>query len=667
MQKSRKTCSASSRLLGRIVLPLWMLLAGDFTVHGDVTNATVVSPVLAYQYFDAVGQVSNVPVVSPPVTYQYFDAPTNVTYQTVISPSVSYGFGYPLNIVSTNRTVTPAETTPLGPAPPVGSDRQLVTFVNGRFTTNAPDPSKMTIVLTHGWIITLVDNGNPLAWPTAMANSIRSNNVTESMANIVAWDWREAAASPIEDPRAAAERTGSEGRGLGVALKHALGTSYSHPIHFIGHSLGTLVNAYAANYLQGTNWASEPVSPTPWPATNMHMTLFDEAEVAMNINGFGPSIRTLIGMNGNPLLSKPYDHPLPRQCVWADNYVSGFGLLHPEAANVILTNNFPTDAPTLGGWFNELRAFHIYPIQWYDETIQNDVSTMGFLWSFERGGLFSLAPPTNSVFIQSGSEWNLAATNWNYGTNLLAARFHQYQSDFWEAVPGSLAQVVANTVTAVGNVLGQLLEVPNTPNFNTIFNLASSPAPPATPGFKAHPLGQSLNDEGGSTNVPAYAWMLLVVPANAVSMSFDYMIQGSWNDDSLAAAFNGTNVLSIPGSQIQTNVVFNSGAIDVSEFAGQTNEFFIGIVGGTSTNAQLTVENLAFSISLPPSLHEQTSGNNCVLSWPLSAADYVLQTSTNLTDTNSWTAITNVPAIVNLQNAVTNSASAGAKFYRLKK
>ena len=56
-----------------------------------------------------------------------------------------------------------------------------------------------------------------------------------------------------------------------------------------------------------------------------------------------------------------------------------------------------------------------------------------------------------------------------------------------------------------------------------------------------------------------------------------------------------------------------------------------------------------------------------ILSWPLSASDYALETTTNLADTNSWTTLTNVPAIVNLQNAVTNPISNGARFYRLKK
>lgn len=160
--------------------------------------------------------------------------------------------------------------------------------------------------------------------------------------------------------------------------------------------------------------------------------------------------------------------------------------------------------------------------------------------------------------------------------------------------------------------------------------------------------------------------MTLAVPANAVSMSFDYIIQGDWQSDSLAAAFNGTNVLSLPGSQIEANVLFSSGQIDVSASAGQTNEFFIGIIGGTSTNAQLMVENLEFSVSSPPLLQVQASGNNCVLSWPLSAAGFTLQCTTNLADSNTWTTLTNVPAIVNLQNVISNSITGGSEFYRLK-
>ncbi len=162
-----------------------------------------------------------------------------------------------------------------------------------------------------------------------------------------------------------------------------------------------------------------------------------------------------------------------------------------------------------------------------------------------------------------------------------------------------------------------------------------------------------------------YAWMPVIIPANAVSMSFNYIIQGDWQSDSFAAALNGTNVLLIAGNTIQPDVTFSSGSIDVSAYAGQTNEFFIGIVGGTSTNAELTVENLAFSIALPLLLQAQASETNCVLSWPMSALNFSLQTTTNLADPSSWVTLTNVPAIVNLQNTVTNPVTGSQGFYRL--
>jgi hypothetical protein len=115
------------------------------------------------------------------------------------------------------------------------------------------------------------------------------------------------------------------------------------------------------------------------------MTLLDEAEVGVdkNFKLVSQDIQVLLALAGfndnylNPPLS--YYHPLPKQFAWADNYVSAFGLLHRNAANVILTNEFPTDAPDLKSWLTELVAFQNYPFQWYEETIQTNNSIMGFI------------------------------------------------------------------------------------------------------------------------------------------------------------------------------------------------------------------------------------------------------------------------------------------------
>jgi hypothetical protein len=92
-------------------------------------------------------------------------------------------------------------------------------------------------------------------------------------------------------------------------------------------------------------------------------------------------------------------------------------------------------------------------------------------------------------------------------------------------------------------------------------------------------------------------------------------------------------------------------------------------------NLQYTVTNQISSGSVfyrlamvtAPTLQAQVSGNNIVVTWPSSAQNFSLQTTTNLSDPNSWSTLTNVPAIVNLQNTITNPISNGMLFYRLKK
>src|SRR5207245_1155365 len=101
--------------------------------------------------------------------------------------------------------------------------------------------SRMTVVLTHGF------NSDPNAWASNVAALIvsRSNGVT---LNVVAWDWSEVAKA-LPDPFSTSAFTPGEGRALGQALYQALGPTYNQSVHFIGHSLGTLVNAAAADYL----------------------------------------------------------------------------------------------------------------------------------------------------------------------------------------------------------------------------------------------------------------------------------------------------------------------------------------------------------------------------------------------------------------------------------
>ena len=560
----------------------------------------------------------------------------------------------PPTVVQTNRTPTSAELGNQGTG-------VLEILTNGVFTNvTSLDPNKKTIVLTHGW------NSSANDWPWEMDENLQVT-LGSAAVNIVAWNWPTNASSPYIDPWEAGSKTPQEGQALGASLLAALGTNYSQPIHFIGHSFGTLVNAGAADYLQANNY----------PAANMQMTLFDEAEVGSGSNTTQTAAMTITALLANDSAPKPFwYHPLPNNFAWADNYITGFGLLHPQAANIILTNLYPAPTAYIDVLFDELLDFHDYPMDWYNDSISDPFgSGMGFRWSFEENHLIP-PPATNTYFIQAfnGSDLDVTPTDFSTASQMLNARLQKmltpHEYTLLTDAPGVLQAVnqiqatVQDTIPQDPYVLTTGLPEGWGINVNLATSSSSGGSSP-TSQAKVKPLGLSADDESNNnTNLPAYAWIPLAVPSNVVSMSFDFVLQGDGVSDSFAVALNGTNVFSVATSLIQTNVTFNSGQIDVSQYAGTNVELFLGIVGGTSTNANVTASGFRFYSVLPPSLQPQASGNNFILQWPLSAADYTLVSSTDLI---SWTTNTDVPEIVDLQNTITNSISGGARFYRLKK
>ncbi len=72
---------------------------------------------------------------------------------------------------------------------------------------------------------------------------------------------------------------------------------------------------------------------------------------------------------------------------------------------------------------------------------------------------------------------------------------------------------------------------------------------------------------------------------------------------------------------------------------------------------------------IPAMLQGQATSGNFILSWPLSwpfaTQNFSLQTTTNLADPSSWVTLTNVPALVNLQNTITDPMVNSLGFYRL--
>ena len=570
-------------------------------------------------------------------------------YGSVVSAPAQLTVTQPMVLVQTSLTPTVDETTSAVACPT--SPLQLKTFVDGAFTaTGVPSPAKDTIILTHGWIPSVGPfglTGGIQGWPADMAGALVTQGFGATN-NIVGWDWSCAAMSFPCKPGLAAGQTPTQGAALGQALLAALGPGYGHHIHFIGHSFGTMVNAAAANYLHANGYS--------W--MNTEMTLLDEAEIGTDVGCLDLFALALWSM---PSASQTIYQPLPSNFDWADNYVSLVGQLHPQAANVILSYGLPTAEFSIAGLITDATSFHAYPCTWYSNTIPSPLSAeMGFRWSFEEGGL--IAPPApGTVYLQPATDDQyhqsvLVTTNWASATNLLTQRWQGYHISDRLTLGFTAVQLID---PAVGLVAGQMVSGEETSGVEAIINLVTQGGSGVSENVP-HPL-----DGSPSTNTPACAWIPVTIPSNAVLMSFDFMLQGNGAQDSFAAALDGTNILSLASNLIQTNVDMNSGPIEVSQYAGQQVELFLGIVGGTSTNASLTISNFQFYAMPAPSLQAQASGTNLVISWPVSANGYALETSASLTGTNSWAPATNVPAIVGFQYTVTNAISGGSQFYRL--
>lgn len=92
---------------------------------------------------------------------------------------------------------------------------------------------------------------------------------------------------------------------------------------------------------------------------------------------------------------------------------------------------------------------------------------------------------------------------------------------------------------------------------------------------------------------------------------------------------------------------------------------FLRFLFSTSTNATLEIENIRFYSLEQPRLEIQRQGSAVVLTWPLTAAGYTLESTTSLTNP-AWVAVTNAPTITADAYALTNSISDQSRYFRLR-
>jgi hypothetical protein len=430
-----------------------------------------------------------------------------------------------------------------------GAGSHLVVFnpVSGRFDGTQIDRTLPTIVITHGlWDgVSVLDSS---IWQSNLAKAIRDSG---NSGNIVAWDWSQDANA---DLALATTRTLVNGNRLAIELNSALGSNYTQPIHFMGHSLGTLVDAQAI-----TDYHSLNATPI------IQDTLFDQANIA-NVVASGGKFATSTW--ASPI---PADH----STVWIENYVSQFGHMLNQAVNVILDESWdpaPLNPAQYPQWVVD---WHGYPIRWYIQTIQNPTaSLMGYRYDVTHVSLNGDQPAAGTVFLQD-------------------VKSQPYASELGlTKVPDLVyAPTTFNTAAVTpGNLAGPI-------QVNGDVTVSLQPQSQSANGVSSTVLGLNITAVKHS---PAYAWVPIAIPNDGLFVSFDFQFDGLSSGDYMAVGINDNLLFEMSDQFISEGQPHNTGLIDISQWAGQNVTLFLGLNAADQLNAggKITYSNFEF-VSVP--------------------------------------------------------------------
>ncbi|HMP81769.1 MAG TPA: hypothetical protein PKA41_03570, partial [Verrucomicrobiota bacterium] len=340
---------------------------------------------------------------------------------------------------------------------------------------------------------------------------------------------------------------------------------------------------------------------------------------------------------------------------------------------------------------------HSYPMSWYGLSVASPIypaNPLGFKRSYEYSRLpgVSLQFPPSVAILSPGDAYHQTPGE----ANQLALEPLPSQNLFQLIVPlfgngaDAIVQGVVGPIQIVGEVSSEVRDAAAqagewvTQGFNYVGNTAlqggqslvnlynsavlrlrlrtTSPSPQNLMALHGGPKRQNVGGDPGSTPM---AWLPIQFPSSATAMAFDFTVEGDPMDDMLVCGIGTNNLFSLEAKYIPTNTMSASRLIDVTEWAGTTNELFFGFMGGTSTNATLTIENIRFYSLAQPSLEIAVSGNGTLLSWPLTAGGYVVETTPTLT-MPVWEIVTNAPVISADSYILTNSWSDEVRFFRLR-
>jgi hypothetical protein len=326
---------------------------------------------------------------------------------------------------------------------------------------------------------------------------------------------------------------------------------------------------------------------------------------------------------------------------------------------------------------------------------------MGHRWSSERNSLGS-APGTPSYYLQSldlsGSEMAVGSIPGSLAESLSTGRLAAYPSlkayQGLNAIGAAVQGVYLEGIHYAGNMVADFAETLSAPTGTPVYL--------ATEGSTAAyflPTGQTADtnlqaswdlqfsiQQGAPqpqqiakgvvampapapSGGPVYTIIPAHVPNEAVGVSFEYNINGPGVDEFMTMGIGTSNEYTMEAKFLDDDAWNGTPIIPISDQRNQDVQLVFALNGASGTpTGTLSVRNIQFYIPPRPEVTLDKAGNALTASWPLSALDWTLETSTDLSDPNGWEPVSAPPTDTDFSHTMLFDVTGSNRaFFRLKK